>query len=123
MQKIRYPWLVWVVIGFNAALCLFLAVSLQSPFNVIFYFVAAIAAMQALGFAMANVKLSPDQLTLRHFLRSEAFNKVDINQVDAENFRTVLLKLNNGETKQLPAFGLDSFKTAKTIKTWLSAQH
>lgn len=118
-MQIRYPWLVWVVIGFNAALCFFLAMALQSPFKFVFYFIAAIAALQAIGFATANVKLEKDYLKVRHFFRSEVIPKWQVKQVDATNFRTVLLVLNTGATKQLPAFGLDSFRTAKTIRSWL----
>lgn len=121
-MKIRYPWIVSLVIGFNALLCLFVATLIESPFHIIFYVLAALAALQVLGFASAYVKLDDNQLQIRHFFRSEIISKVYIERVDAANFRTVLLYLSNGKTRQLPAFGLDSFRTAKAIRTWLQAE-
>jgi len=102
-MRIQYPWIVGLVIGFNALLCLLVAFFIESPFNYIF----------------SHVKLDDEQLRLRHFFRTETIAKAAIERVDAANFRTVLVVLKNGETKQIPAFGLDSFRTAKTLRAWL----
>jgi len=118
-MRIQYPWIVGLVIGFNALLCLLVAFFIESPFNYIFFALSAIAALQVLGFATAHVKLDVEQLRLRHFFRTETIAKAAIERVDAANFRTVLVVLKNGETKQIPAFGLDSFRTAKTLRAWL----
>jgi len=119
--RIRYPRIAWLVIGFNALLCLVVAVFIEWPFNLIFYVVSVIAALQAIGFALANITLAGEHLHMRHFFRTDTIDKAAINSVDSKNFRTVLVVLNNGETKQLPAFGLDSFNTAKTIRSWVGS--
>lgn len=116
---IRYPEMVWLLISVNALLFLLVAMFVDGPMKALFLAVSAIALLQALGFATACIKLDGDQLKLRHFFRSESISKASITKVDAANFRTVLVGLENGETKQLPAFGLDSFRTAKIIRRWV----
>lgn len=111
----------WLVIGFNALLCLLVALYVERPFNLVFYVLSGVAALQALGFGLSNINLTDEHLRLRHFFRSDTIAKAAIKSVDSKNFRTVLIVLTSGETKQLPAFGLDSFNTAKTIRAWVGA--